>query len=67
MMIFITPPISNSVSSGSALSGPSKGVRGPVCSFLSAPDLSASASLTHPAQQIHLHQPAQHGHEVYLL
>lgn len=56
-----------SVVSGYPLSGPSEDVCRAVFSFLPAADLPASAPLTHTPQHTHLHQPAQHGHEVHTL
>lgn len=56
-----------SVVSGSPLPGPSEGVRGLVFGFLPTADLPASAPLTHTPQHAHVHQPAQHGHEVHAL
>lgn len=51
---------------GSPLPGPGKGVCRPVFSVLPVADLPASAPLTHTPQHTHLHQPAQHGHEVHV-
>lgn len=56
-----------SVTPGAPLSGQSEAVRGLVFGVLRAADLPTSAALTHTPQHAHLHQPAQHGHEVHIL
>lgn len=57
----------NCVVSGFALSRPSQSVCHTLFSFLPTVNVPTSAPVSHTPQHTHLHQPAQHGHEIHLL